>query len=185
MTLVDQPRIDKLIEFLHRTAIMDGINAEVGVYKGGTAKIIASSCPNKQLLLFDTFKGMPKTTNHDLHKEGEFSDTSLSEVKEYLKEFSNISYYPGLFPKTAESLKNVMFSFVHLDCDIYESVKEGLNFFVPKMADSGIIVLDDYFEPNCPGAKIATDEFLSTHEYIKIFSICQSQVALKITNIWK
>ena len=35
--------------------------AEIGVYKGGTAKLICELKGNKNLYLFDTFEGLPDT----------------------------------------------------------------------------------------------------------------------------
>ena len=42
-----------------RTAKIEGDIAEVGVYKGGTAKLICEAKGNRVLHLFDTFTGIP------------------------------------------------------------------------------------------------------------------------------
>jgi len=178
VTLVDRPRIEKLKEFLDMTKHLRGLHAEVGVYKGGTAKVIAEHAPNTHLFLFDTFAGMPETGPEDLHSKGDFNDTSLEAVKAYVNR-SNVSYHKGLFPiDTCAIISKMKFSFVHLDCDIYSSVKESLDFFWPRMVKGGIIALDDYMEPNCPGAMKAVHEFLDEHCSQGIFSICQSQAAI-------
>jgi O-methyltransferase len=161
-TLVDYPRLNKIRELVKQTEHLPGIIAEVGVYKGGTAYLICS-LTNKDVLLFDTFEGMPEVDGtKDLHLKGDFSDTSQLAVKSLLGGFSNACIYKGIFPEdTAQYLeKDDVFSFVHLDCDIYTSVKESLEFFYPRMVPGGVIVFDDYGEPNCPGAKLAVDEFM-------------------------
>jgi hypothetical protein len=138
----------------------EGDVAEVGVYKGGSAKIISKICPNKKIHLFDTFSGMPQeTTGVDLHKKGEFSDTSLDLVKTFLADCVNVVFHPGFFPATAATLNNAKFCFVHVDADIYPSVKSSLEFFYHKMVIGGIIVFDDYKWDMCPGVEKAVDEF--------------------------
>jgi len=49
-----------------RTEKIKGDIAEVGVYKGGSAKLICESKGKKNLYLFDTFEGLPELCeNHD------------------------------------------------------------------------------------------------------------------------
>jgi O-methyltransferase len=59
-----------------------GSVAECGVYRGGTAKIPSNIFPDRELLLIDTFRGMPETDAiKDLHRKGDFADTNLEQVK--------------------------------------------------------------------------------------------------------
>lgn len=180
-TLVDIPRLENIVKFLLWTQCIAGNNAEVGVYKGGTAYLIASLSP-KPLYLFDTFSGMPETTDFDLHEEGDFKDTCLMDVQDLLKFVdTKLLWHQGVFGKNEfrdSDYGSQIYSFVHLDCDLYESIKNALEFFYPRMSPGGIICLDDYSEPNCPGAKLAVDEFLADKPE-KIFSTCQSQAAVR------
>lgn len=177
MTLVDQPRINNIKKYLDFTKDLPGFIAEIGVYKGGTAKIIAQHSPERHLCLFDTFEGMPDSGPYDNHhRKGDFSDTSLEQVKEYLKECNNVSFYKGVFPKTVEPVKKCLFSFVHIDCDLYQSTIDALYFFGARLLTKGIIIVDDYDEPNCLGTKKAVDEYLKYGG--GIISFCQSQVVL-------
>lgn len=160
---MNYPRMRKIAEFLAKTNGLSGIVAEVGVYKGGTAKLICSLTP-KRVLLFDTFEGLPEVSGNDEHLKGKFSDTSVSEVSEFLKGFSNFAIYKGVFPdQNSEYASWERFSFVHLDVDIYPSVRDCLGFFYPRMVKGGIIVLDDHGATDCPGAKLAADEFAHRH----------------------
>lgn len=143
---------------VNNTKNIKGDIAEVGVYKGGTAKVIAMAKGPKKLYLFDTFEGLPKRTEHDneeLHK-GLFH-VEFEEVKKYLQGEKEVYFYKGLFPKTAKPIENVMFSFVHLDVDLYESTLDCLKFFYPRMSKGGIIISHDY--QNLNGVRKAFDEF--------------------------
>ena len=46
---------------------------------------------------------------------------------------------------------------VHVDVDLYQSTKDCLEFFYPRMVIGGIIMIDDY--PYLNGVKIAVNEF--------------------------
>jgi len=161
-SLVDRQRFFILYEFANHAATIDGNVAEVGVYKGGTAKFLASIFSNKKIHLFDTFSGMPDTdASVDGHKKGDFDDTSLEKVEEFLKDYDDIYLYKGIFPFTAEPIKNSTFCFVHIDADIYRSCLDSCIFFYPRLSTGGIMIFDDYGWVGCPGAKKAIDEFFS------------------------
>src|SRR5260370_22023303 len=59
-TLVDRRRLYMLVQLARQTALVPGHVAEVGVYRGGSAKLRARLAADvgKQVLLFDTFSGM-------------------------------------------------------------------------------------------------------------------------------
>ena len=163
-TLVDKKRCFMIFQFAKQAAHLSGDVAEVGVFKGGTARLLADGIKiqNKTLHLFDTFSGMPPTDpSRDIVREGDFKDTSLEEVKAYLSDFDNICYYQGLFPVSAKPVENLKFSLVHVDVDMYKSVLDCCDFFYPRIEKGGIMIFDDYGHVNCPGAKMAVDEFFS------------------------
>src|SRR3989338_1298785 len=153
------------------TAKIPGDIAEVGVFKGGSAKVICiareqSGKPgnSKIIHLFDTFEGLPEVDTIDTKQTGgKFSRgeyaASLESVQHYLEGYHNIHFYKGLFPSTADPVKNITFSFLHLDVDIYQSTKDALKFFYPRMNKGGIIISHDY--PFANGVKKAFDEFFA------------------------
>lgn len=158
--LVTVDRCFILYQFAKLSTQKDGEIAEVGVYKGGTARMIAKSCPEKTFHLFDTFSGMPESQRDvDFHQQGEFADTSLESVKRFLKDCQNVEFHPGLFPQTINGVKNKTFCYVHVDVDIYPSVKSCLEFFYPRLVPGGIMLFDDYQWKDTPGVKKALDEF--------------------------
>ena len=165
-TVIDIPRLYVLYQFARQATGLEGEAAECGVYKGGSARLLAKTfnqlSPDKKILLFDSFQGMPPTDpQKDVHQLGDFKDTSFEEVKNFLRDCPNAMLYQGLFKENFPQVARKQFSFVHIDCDIYESVKECCQFFYPRMTAGGILIFDDYGFRSCPGAKMAIDEFFA------------------------
>jgi len=144
---------------VRRTAKLPGDLAEVGVYRGQSARIICEAKGDKTLHLFDTFQGLPMPGSIDTKfKQGEHA-CSLRAVKEFLADQHNVRYYPGLFPETAAAVADGCFSFVHLDVDLYESTREALAFFYPRMTPGAIILSHDYVTSD--GVRKAFDDFFA------------------------
>ncbi len=162
-----------------KTEKIEGEIAEVGVYKGGSAKLIRQAT-QKPIHLFDTFEGLPDISKHDNPDEFHKGDypASLENVKNTLKDYSNIYFYKGIFPSTSEPVKNKRFSFVHFDVDIYESTVDCLRFFYPRMSKGGIIISHDY--PGAKGVKKAFDEFFEDKQEIVIELFSDQCLIVKI-----
>ncbi len=157
--LVNDNEAYQIYMVVKRTEKIEGSIAEVGAYKGGSAKLICEAKGNKNLYLFDTFEGLPKLCEHDNKSqfhEGQYIG-SFEDVKNYLKKYSNVYFYKGLFPATVEPVKNKKFSFVNLDVDIHESTLNCLKFFYPRMSVGGVIISHDYISAR--GVRKAFDEF--------------------------
>ena len=138
---------------------MPGDIAEVGVYKGGSAKIICSAKGDKHLHLFDTFEGLPKVDEIDMvwpFYEGKFA-ASYDSVREYLKDGENVYFLQRNLSRTSDPVKDKLFSLVNLDVDCYESTKQCLEFFYSRMSPGGIVLSHDYI--TAPGVKKAFDDF--------------------------
>lgn len=144
--------------------------AELGVYKGGSARLICEIKGDRELHLFDTFVGMPKTiegidfSGNSGHKEGGHSDTSIERVLNALSGQLGLHFHKGFFPETAAGLEHLTFSLVHLDADIYTSTLSGLKFFYPRLAVGGAIIAHDYLGPGTDGVKRAFDEYFATKD---------------------
>lgn len=127
---------------------MEGDLAEVGVYAGGTAKIICGQKGDKHLHLFDTFEGLPEGSSDKekkIYPKKGIYDCSLESVQDYLLEFDNVSYYKGLFPDSAATVDpDLKFCFVNMDVDLYESTRSCLEYFYPRMHPGGIMLSHDY-----------------------------------------
>lgn len=153
---------------------------ECGVYRGDTAKILleteATATQPQQVRLFDTFTGIPQSCEYDnYHKKGDFGDTDLKAIRRRFRKFPNLTIYQGYIPYTFERLENTEIRFAHIDVDVYQSVKDCLEFIYPKLTQDGIIVIDDYGVDTCLGAKKATDEYLSKQNGIGAYHFLQSK----------
>lgn len=160
-TLVDKLCCYLLVQFARHTCVLPGHVAEVGVYRGGSARLLAGvfKGSTKELHLFDTFAGLPKPDpKRDLYLEGELA-ASYEEATTFLEDYENIVFHPGLFPETAIGLEAHRFCFVHVDVDLYQSVYDCCEFFYPRLVQGGVMIFDDYGSLKCPGAKLAVDEF--------------------------
>jgi O-methyltransferase len=161
-TAVTWPRCYVLYQLALNAKTLPGCAAEVGVYRGGSARILTEvfATTGKSVNLFDTFEGMPPTDAQlDIHKQGDFSDTSVAIVSKQLDGFENYRLFQGHFPETTQPVESERFCMAHVDVDIYSSVKDCCAFFYPRLVSGGVMVFDDYGEPTCPGAKKAVDEF--------------------------
>lgn len=149
-----------IYSIVRKTQKVKGDIAEVGVYKGGSAKLIATAT-KKPLHLFDTFSGLPDITSHDNPEQYHKGDycSSYNDVKYYLQDYPHVFFYRGIFPSTAKPVKNHKFSFVHLDVDLYESTRGCLKFFYPRMNKGAVLISHDY--PGSKGVKEAVDEFFT------------------------
>jgi hypothetical protein len=144
-------------------ARLGGAVAEVGVYRGGSARLFCESGCGVPLHLFDTFEGMPATnaSTDGNFSAGDFADTSLEDVRRYLSPFPGVHFYKGLFPASARNTEAeaLTYRLVHLDVDIRESTFSSLEFFYPRLIRGGVIVSHDYSQLTAPGVKSAFDDF--------------------------
>jgi O-methyltransferase len=137
---------------------VEGDLAEVGVFRGGSARLICETKGERPLHLFDTFAGLPEPGANDsgaVFFDGQFAATQAG-VEAYLKGFPNLHFYPGLFPATAAPIADKRFCFVHLDVDLYEATRTGVEFFYPRLSAGGVLMSHDY---DTPGVRRAVDEF--------------------------
>jgi O-methyltransferase len=149
-----------IYRMVRRTENLDGDITEVGVYRGGSAAIMAHFKGNRRLNLFDTFEGLPDVNKEkDVLEKGSMNVTSEQMVKNLLKDYNNWFIYKGIFPDTSEPVRNNTFSFVHLDTDLYDGTLQSLNFFYNRMQQGGIIMTHDYNDLLTPGVKEAFDLF--------------------------
>lgn len=152
----------QLMALVRATAKLGGCMAEVGVYRGGSARVIREADDQRPLHLFDTFEGMPEPAPTDTKqlrggfRGGQFS-WSLEDVRTYLADCAKVHLHKGLFPATGEAVKDEKFSFVHCDVDFYSSTRGVLEFFYPRLVHGGIIVSHDF--ATCRGVREAMEEF--------------------------
>jgi predicted O-methyltransferase YrrM len=165
-----------VLELLARTAGVPGDVAECGVYRGATFAALAletQRSSGRHLYGFDSFEGFDDTVAIDVALGGQddgtrrvhgFSDTSLGLVQRkvtWLGLDTTATLVPGYFADTLAAFADRRFAFVHLDCDLYQSYKDCLEFFWPRLSPGAIVLFDEYDDPSWPGANLAIDEFLA------------------------
>lgn len=165
----DRADLARLVMFIENSRVLErerveGSLAELGVYKGTTAKLLRELMPGRTLWLFDTFEGFDA---RDLaHERGgatggfRFDDTSLDAVLRYVGGGDRVRACQGRFPDTAAQVPgDERFALVHLDADLYKPTADALAFFYPRMSPGGFIVLHDYGSGAWPGIAEAADAF--------------------------
>jgi hypothetical protein len=136
----------------------EGDYAEVGVYRGGSAKLMCEVKGDRQLHLFDTFEGLPPATKPDrkIHRVGQYR-ADLESVQQYLAGYEHVFYHKGLFPDSTADVEDRTYTFAHFDVDLYEGTKACFEYFYPRMVRGGVLISHDYDWAS--GVRKATDEF--------------------------
>jgi O-methyltransferase len=168
--------INILFDLLDKTKSIPGDVAECGVFRGRTllpmAVYLAQDSSSKHVLGFDSFEGFDDAVDVDVRMGGlpskdkhvaAFNETSLKFVQAKISRFGicNTTLVKGFFRDTLERHAERRFSFAHLDCDIYQSYKECLEFFYFRMSAGGVVLFDEYKDPHWPGCTKAVDDFLA------------------------
>jgi hypothetical protein len=124
---------------------MPGAIAEVGVFRGGSAKLICEVKGDKPFHLFDTYEGLPPASEADrgIHRENQYA-CSLEEIQRYLDGYDNLHFHKGIFPASAAGVPEQTYCFAHFDVDLYEGTKGCLEYFYPRMQRGGIMISHDY-----------------------------------------
>ena len=138
---------------------------ELGVYKGNSATLLAllGRAQNRQTFLFDTFGGFdPRDLRGvDGAKGIRFTDTSFDAVQN-LVGTEGVKYVPGFFPDSILGIQlPEQIAVAHIDCDLYQPMKAGLECFYPRLSVGGVLLMHDYSSGHWPGAKRAVDEFFA------------------------
>jgi O-methyltransferase len=153
-TLSDPNRLNNLMNLCNYLNDKDvpGDFVECGVYKGGSAAVISKYLGSKRKLwLYDSFEGMPETTD----KDGEAAKkwiggciASIEDVHEVMQLVATSSdcytIKKGWFNQTFEEQIPTKIALLHCDADWYDSVTLVLETFYDLIAEGGCIVLDDF-----------------------------------------
>ena len=164
----DLPRLYLLLLNIARVIRekVPGDLAEIGVYQGNTARILAEAARSsgRHLYLFDTFEGFHSQDLRGPDRTGvpgHFGDTSLETVKAFVGTHG-VEYIVGRFPESLTQLPiPQQFSIVHLDCDLHDPMLAGLTFFYPRLSPGGLLILHDYSSGHWSGGCQAIDAFMA------------------------
>src|ERR1700676_2714684 len=174
-TLVGPERIHNLYVLAQRIEKeqIPGDVVECGVYKGGTAAILARIATRSKLCrtvwLFDSFQGMPETTEKDGEQAREYIGKVLAspdEVRNLLQEtdadLNRVRIIPGMFHDTFPSAQIPRIALLNIDADWYESVKLCLEKFYDLVVPGGFVSIDDY--GHWQGCREAVDAFFKERD---------------------
>ena len=161
LTLLDTERLANLWQ-LCRLSNPDGNILEVGAYKGGGALHLSNCCPERKVIVCDSFDGF-ETLDPELDTNFSatmFKDNNRETVEKlFLKRLRKAEVIAGFFPASLKGKNIGPVSFVHLDVDIYKPTLESLYYISEELAiKNSIIVLDDYLR-NAKGVDQAVREF--------------------------
>ena len=163
-SLMDMRRAFVLYQFAKLSVGVPGAIAEIGMYRGASAKLILHATgETKPLWGFDTFSGLPPTdaTLDPFWSENDFGDTSMEEVQAFVAS-PQAHLVRGIFPATVDAVpEGLRFSLVHVDVDIYEAARDCCAYFYQRLSPYGLIVFDDYGFLSCPGVRKAVDDFFA------------------------
>lgn len=163
--LLTHVEAEQLINALRATENVAGEIAEVGTYRGASARLLRQyGAPRKTLHVFDTFAGLPQPGDHDAQfLKGQFA-SELADVRAYLGE-AGMEYHVGRCPESAdERVRAMRFSFVHIDVDLYQSTLDCLEFFYPRMSAGAILLSHDFGADRAPGVVKAFAEYFGRIE---------------------
>lgn len=176
-------RLSVLLRFmLHALNHTKGPVAECGVLLGFSAlamsrvmsAVAQNDAPLRDIWLIDSYEGLSEPSKEDWITQqaegkeisgppmgkGHFA-TPLQQVEKNLAGMPNKQFAKGWIPDVFAKLPDTQWSLVHVDVDLYEPVKNCLEYFYPRLEKGGIIVNDDFGSPLFPGAGKAWREFFA------------------------
>lgn len=155
--------------------------AECGCWKGHSTLLISTLLRRGgfrgQFHVFDSFEGgLSDLSAHDQNERYELTPEQVKaqkelfasteeEVRRVLEPFPFTRLYRGWIPERFPEVAERKFSFVHLDVDLYEPIRDSLAFFFSRLAEGGAIAIDDHGMAQFPGAKKAVDEYLADKKF--------------------
>jgi len=165
-------------ELFKRSVGLPGDIVELGVFKGGsiiqwaTFRELLENENSRKIIGFDMFGPFPKTTG-EVPSDNEFVDKWNSDFNgsfltrdELYKAFQhknihNVELVQGdiavTLPEYIEKHRELRISLLHIDVDVYDPCKLGLELLFDRVVKSGVIVFDDYAA--IEGETRAVDDF--------------------------
>lgn len=185
-TYLGVDRLYTLWQLVERMPAAARAVAEVGVYRGGSAKFVAEAMRRRgcemPFYVCDTFAGHVEVDAaiDGLHRPGDqFTKTSVDKVTSYLASFDFVRVMQGDIRETAPGFAGEQaFGLVHLDVDVYPITRFCLDWFGSRMVTGGAFVVDDYGTTTCHGVKKAVDEFAATNPHFRALHLLTGQAVL-------
>ena len=168
---------------------LEGAFVECGVWKGGSAMMIAACLKSKgiadrDIYLYDTYEGMPKPDEVDRsfkgeQAQGQFEATSVNEdsstwcyssFDEVKRNMLSVGYPEDrihlIKGKVEDSLPSRApagpIALLRLDTDWYSSTQQELLHLYPLLVKRGVLIIDDF--GHWEGAQKAVLEYFEEHD---------------------
>lgn len=165
---------------------MPGAIVECGVWRGGSVMLAALTliqrgAANRDLILFDTFKGMTAPGPEDLDLYGRRAESLMrgthgEEIAELVHasapleavraaiaatgyDMRLVRFVEGDVRETLSHTQTLRISLLRLDTDFYDSTLAELRHLYPRLIQGGILIIDDY--GHWSGAKKAVEDYFS------------------------
>jgi Macrocin-O-methyltransferase (TylF) len=162
-------------DIIRNTLNVPGHIAEFGSWRGANlllmAKLLRIFDPHgsKVVHSFDSFAGLTEFTAEDgkaseLHGSYRGVLEELQDILSLYDMSDEVILHQGIIeetlPEFLDKRKEIVFSCVYCDTDLYKSTSMILNLLHPHLSKGGVFVLDEWNYENFPGEGIATKEFL-------------------------
>ena len=187
-TLTTAPRIAALCDSTEYVveAGIEGAFAECGVWRGGSMMAVALTllrlgAADRDLYLYDTYSGMPEPSDKDVDsaydgyslqrrwrrkRKSGWAAVPASAVSENLAStgypMDRVHIVEGMVEETIPAVAPDTIALLRLDTDWYESTKHELEQLYPRLAERGVLIVDDY--GHYEGARRAVDEYLEASD---------------------
>lgn len=173
-------RAFNLARYYEYASSLQGDKIECGVFNGFSAlmcchigKALDPKFDGAGFYLCDSFEGLSQPTKEDListqvengdtrefwaFEKGRFA-TDMQTVMSRFTEFPGVVFAKGWIPPVLSKLPEKMWSFVHIDVDLYEPTMACLEYFFPRLSKGAVIVNDDFGSPLFPGGGKSWKDF--------------------------
>jgi len=150
-TLLHRYKARMLHELVAATLFLGADVAECGVFRGGMTLMMAKQLQGsgRKVWAFDSFAGLPALRSYfetSYYQAGALQ-ADEHEVRKLFKKHQVadvVNLRSGLFDDTLTTVDIPSFGFVHIDCDVYTSVRTCLEKLYDKVLPGGVIVIDGF-----------------------------------------
>lgn len=165
---------------------IEGDFIDLGVGMGGMSLFLGLRARDhrRKMYSLDSFVGLPAIhpeLDNPVFQKGDYGPPdgrAVTQWKERLRMRAEdyglhnvIEVIPGYFDETLPLLSpGAKFLFVHIDCDLYTSVRPVLDALYDRVSDGGYIVIDDFFHP-AQGPLRAAVTFFNARGIVPLFHI--------------
>ena len=177
--------LHKCAEYIAAAGIAGDL-AECGVWRGGSCMLMAlglirAGDTGRHIYMYDTFEGHPRPDpdkdvdlwgnrgidewrrQEEAGTLGEWGVASLAEVRGNLLSTGypaeRLIFVQGMVETTVPGNTPAKLALLRLDTDWYESTRVALQHLYPKLAEGGVLIIDDY--GHYRGQRQAVDEYFA------------------------